>query len=563
MMKISKINHGDQDRIMVEFPFDKEKIILIKQIHGATWSQSLKAWHIPFTREAYENLMTMFPEAEGSIPAFSKPIKEAEDKEQLPLNINDKNSNAKIAGTFKRLENTEGQAPSVTVKDVNIEVAGRKIFLRLPKNDDDTRFILSLRYSKWDKMNYQWIVPDYPGNLDLLKDRFGSRVNRLIIHETTHINVQGLKRDIERNEILIIRTLAGRLKLIFGFDNEIAMLLRGFAFHRWDATNKWWTVPWSEKYLSEIRELAEAKGMKITYEEEPKGDKGVPRVSPMDVPNYRRCPDEMVQKLIEMRYSNSTLKTYSNMFEEFINFYFRLDINTIDEKQIIAFLRFLVNERKVSGTYQNQAINAIKFYYEKVLGGQRKFYFIDRPRKERKLPEVLNIEEVKQIFAAVKNKKHRTIIMLGYSAGLRLGEIIRLKINDFDRERMQIRIEQAKGKKDRYTKLSLKFLPVMDDYLKEYHPKEYLFEGATGDEYSPRSIQNMIRDIVAKTGITKHVTMHTLRHTFATHSLENGVDLRYIQAMLGHESSKTTEIYTHITTKGFDQIQSPLDTIDF
>ena len=447
-------------------------------------------------------------------------------------------------------------------KDVNIEVAERKIFVSLPKNDDDTRFILSLRYSRWDSKNRQWIVPDYRDNLDLIRERFGLRVNRLLVHETTSINFKGGEREIGRNELLIIRTLTGRLKLFFGFDHEIATLLKSFAFHRWDATNKWWTVPYSEKYLSEIKELALAKGMKVTYEEEPKGDKGVQGVSPGDVPNYRRCPDEMVHKLREMRYSNSTIKTYTNLFEEFMNYYFRFEINSISEKQIIEFLRYLVNERLVSVSYQNQAINAIKFYYEKVLGGHRKFYFIDRPRKEHKLPEVLSVGEIKLLFAAVENRKHRTILMLGYSAGLRLGEIVRLKTNDIDRERMQIRVVQSKGKKDRYTKLSDKFLPVLDVYMEEYRPKEYLFEGASGDEYSTRSIQNMIRGVVAKAGIKKHITMHTLRHTFATHCLENGVDLRYIQSMLGHESSKTTEIYTHVTTKGFDQIKSPLDTLD-
>jgi len=127
-------------------------------------------------------------------------------------------------------------------------------------------------------------------------------------------------------------------------------------------------------------------------------------------------------------------------------------------------MRYPVNERLVSASYQNQAINAIKFYFEKVLGGQRKFYFIDRPRREQKLPEVLSTDEVKQLFAAVENRKHRTILMLGYSAGLRLGEIVRLKINDIDRDRMQIRVTQSKGKKDRYTKLSIKFLPVLDAY---------------------------------------------------------------------------------------------------
>jgi len=150
------------------------------------------------------------------------------------------------------------------------------------------------------------------------------------------------------------------------------------------------------------------------------------------------------------------------------------------------------------------------------------------------------------------------MLMLAYSAGLRLGEIVRLKIPDIDRERMQIRIEQSKGKKDRYAKLSTKFLIILDEYFENYHPKQYVFEGAAGGEYSPSSLQNIIRAAAQKAGIKKHTTMHTLRYTFATHSLENGVDLRYIQSMMGHESSKTN----HITTKGFDQIKSPLDNLE-
>jgi len=174
---------------------------------------------------------------------------------------------------------------------------------------------------------------------------------------------------------------------------------------------------------------------------------------------------------------------------------------------------------------------------------------------------VLKVERL--LFKSVDNIKHKTILMLAYSSGLRLGEIVRLKIKDIDRDRMQIRIEQSKGKNDRYTKLSMKFLSLFDKYLDDYRPKDFVFEGAKGGEYSPSSIQNIIKAAVEKAGIQKRTTMHTLRHTFATHSLENGVDLRYIQSMLGHASSKTTEIYTHVTTKGFDNIKSPLDSLDF
>ncbi|MDY0216832.1 MAG: tyrosine-type recombinase/integrase [Bacteroidales bacterium] len=254
--------------------------------------------------------------------------------------------------------------------------------------------------------------------------------------------------------------------------------------------------------------------------------------------------------------------TYSAAFEEFINYYYRYEVNKIDEQMIIQFLRYLVMERKVSTSYQNQSINAIKFYYEKVLGGQRKFYFIDRPKKEKTLPTVLNEDEVKRLFANVDNIKHKCILMLAYSSGLRLGEIVRLRLVDIDRERMQIKVEQSKGKKDRYTKLAVKFLVILDQYLAQYKPKEFVFEGAKGGEYSPSSIQNTIKAVSKRANIEKNVTMHTLRHTFGTHCLENGVDLRYIQSLMGHESSRTTEIYTHVTTKGFDNIKSPLDNLD-
>lgn len=284
--------------------------------------------------------------------------------------------------------------------------------------------------------------------------------------------------------------------------------------------------------------------MKFSYEEELTGDKGVKRISAFDVLNYRECPVEMILKLKEIRYSEKTIKTYKGLFEEFINYYYKYDINKIDESQIISFLRFLVMERKVSTSYQNQAINAIKFYYEKVLGGQRKFYFIDRPKKERTLPTVLSEEEVVRLFKSVDNIKHKCMLMLGYSAGLRLGEIIRLRIVDIDRERKQIRVAQSKGKKDRYAKLSTKFLVILDQYMEKYQPKDFVFEGAAGAEYSPSSLQNIIKAAAQKARIQKNTTMHTLRHTFATHCLENGVDLRYIQSMLGHENSKTTEIVT-------------------
>jgi integrase/recombinase XerD len=169
---------------------------------------------------------------------------------------------------------------------------------------------------------------------------------------------------------------------------------------------------------------------------------------------------------------------------------------------------------------------------------------------------------VQSILKIPTNLKHRAILITIYSAGLRVSETINLKVNDIDSTRMQIRVEQAKGKKDRYTLLSPKTLDILRLYFLEYKPKIWLFEGPSGQPYSDRSVQSILKDAVKKAGILKRVTVHTLRHSFATHLLESGTDLRYIQSLLGHESSRTTEIYTHITTRGFDQIKSPLDSLN-
>ena len=190
------------------------------------------------------------------------------------------------------------------------------------------------------------------------------------------------------------------------------------------------------------------------------------------------------------------------------------------------------------------------------------YYQIDRPFQDKKLPSVLSIEEVKSIIESIDNLKHKCIIQLIYSAGLRISELTNLKIKDIDKNRKQIFVRGGKGKKDRQTVLSEKILEQLRKYYIQYQPKEYLFEGQLGGAYSERSIQQIFQEALRNANVKKHATVHSLRHSFATHLLEAGTDLRYIQSLLGHSSSKTTEVYTHITTKGFDKIKSPLDNFD-
>lgn len=540
MIKASKIVHQSENRIKVHLPYNNEFVSLLKQIKDTKWSQTLKSWHIPYSKEAFQQLKKLFPQIEIE-PSSPPPLEQ----------ISNSTSN-----------NSEN--PTISKKDsVLIEVFNKKITIKLPKNELDTKFILTFRFANWDKVQYVWVIPNFSNNLALIKEYFKERIGQIIVHQDTETKTKNNSPFLHSNEVLGLKTQTGRLKLLFKFNKNLVAAIKKMPFWSWDNKNKWWTIPFSDKIIIDIQEIIQSEGLNFRLEDEIIDTNKVMRKSEANTPLYRPCPEKMLHKLQELRYSPNTIKTYKSLFEELINHYPTHDIDKIDEQMIVAFCRYLVIDRKVSASYQNQAINAIKFYYEKVSGGHRKFYNLERPNKERALPTVLNTQEVGAILKASSNLKHQTILTVIYSAGLRISELINLKIKDIDSIRMQIRIEQGKGKKDRYTLLSPKTLDLLRTYFKAYQPKNYLFEGQNKEQYTARSVQAFFKEICQKVGIKKKVSVHTLRHSFATHLLENGTDLRYIQALLGHESSKTTEVYTHVTTKGFDQIKSPLDNLDF
>ena len=263
--------------------------------------------------------------------------------------------------------------------------------------------------------------------------------------------------------------------------------------------------------------------------------------------------------LISKRYSNNTISIYCNYFRDFCNYFSKYDLKTLTTETINKYILNLIESKQISVSQQNQRINAIKFYYEKVLNREKQYYALHRPKKEFKLPKVLSKNEVKKIFDVTHNLKHKCILMLIYSAGLRRSELLNLTILDIDSERMLIHINSAKGKKDRVSILSQNLLRLLRRYYEKFKPKKYLFEGQPGEKYSASSVANILRKAANKAGIRKTVTPHMLRHSFATHLLEQGTDLRYIQELLGHNSSRTTEIYTHVSNKAINKINNPID----
>ncbi|MEZ4902151.1 MAG: site-specific integrase [Spirosomataceae bacterium] len=268
------------------------------------------------------------------------------------------------------------------------------------------------------------------------------------------------------------------------------------------------------------------------------------------------------QKFVLKSFSESTIKSYLNALAYFFSFFENRAYETLEKHEIEAYVYHLKTKYKISDTHQNTIINAIKAYYEHVLGKPREYYDLQRPNKAKSLPNVFTKEEIQKIIQATENIKHKAILLTIYSAGLRISEAINLRVKDINSDDGNIFVKDSKGKRDRKTVLSPILLKVLRVYYKQHRPSYWLFEGQEGGQYSAKSIQQVLRKAIDASGVNPWGTVHTLRHSFATHLLQEGVNLRMIQSMLGHSSSKTTEIYTHVLAVNNKTIKSPLDFLE-
>jgi len=460
-MQASKIIHKNQARIKIDFSYNSEIATQIKQIAGAKWSKTYKAWHIPDTKECIEHLIKLFPDVE---------IRWKEDRSQK---------------TEDRSQKVEPIIQKQKTKDVQISVTDKRITLKMPKNETDIQFVRTFKYVRWDKVQYLWRLPNYGNNLQLLKNYFNQRISNI-----EHISPLPEKPKVEHNNLPPI--------------TELLAL---------DAHN--------------LEEIARFK-----------------------------------QWMEHKRYSESTVKTYLQALSIFLRFIKPKSSAEATNDDMVRFVHQYLIPKKLSSSYQNQAVNAARLFFKIVQGSKLITEQIERPRRAHKLPNVLSKEEVKAILEAPKNIKHRTMLCLIYACGLRRSELINLKPVHVDSKRYLLIIINAKGKKDRIVPISDKIITMLREYYKIYKPLEWLFEGQNkGEQYSVESLQNVLKQALAKTNIKKPISLHWLRHSYATHLLEAGIDLRYIQELLGHKSSKTTEIYTHVSTKNIQKIKSPFDDL--
>jgi len=332
-----------------------------------------------------------------------------------------------------------------------------------------------------------------------------------------------------------------RIAIIFDKNRVLIdriMLIEG---SKWSQTKKTWHIPDTEE--NRIR-------FKI-YQE-----------------NKTPTPENIVQLerfrqwLNSKRYSPNTIKTYTEALKSFLYYFKDKPASEISNEDIILYNNDYILRNNLSPSYQNQIVNAIKLFFRTCHDSKIEIDKIHRPKRFKLLPNVLSKAEVKLILGAHRNIKHKVMLSMIYSCGLRRSELLNLKFADIDSNRNIVLIRQGKGRKDRIAPLSLKILQMLREYYVAYKPEVWLFEGQNkGMQYSSQSLQSVLKLAVNKTRINKPVTLHWLRHSYATHLLESGTDLRYIQELLGHNSSRTTEIYTHVSTKSLQQIRSPFDDL--
>ncbi|MCX6199925.1 MAG: site-specific integrase [Bacteroidetes bacterium] len=369
----------------------------------------------------------------------------------------------------------------------------------------------------------------------------------------------------------IIHKNEARIALYFDYSKEANERVRKLAGAKWSHSLKLWHVPDNEVYRKQFKLPADAlpsplpvlDGMK--QKEEQPGTKQPIATAQTE----KQLTPEIIAKvsayknwLRSRRYSESTVKTYSEALLSFLKFYSHKPVAQITNNDVILFNNEFILAHKLSASYQNQIVNAIKLFFKRIENSALNVDLVHRPKRYNKLPNVLSKEEVKKILDAHQNIKHKTMLSLIYSCGLRRSELLNMKPEHIDSKRNLVIIKEAKGKKDRIAPLSDKIITMLRTYYKACKPKTWLFEGQeAGSQYSEKSLESVLKQALNKASIKKPVSLHWLRHSYATHLLEAGTDLRYIQEILGHKSSKTTEIYTHVSTKNLQNIKSPFDDL--
>lgn len=369
---------------------------------------------------------------------------------------------------------------------------------------------------------------------------------------------------ISEGEGLLVIKFTGR------YDKEWIREMQSFGQCRFDKKRLEWLLPWSKLTADSLADYFAGRGVKVNVKKQVVNEELLTeRKETGDEIRSRQLGkkaldglDMLSMYLDENRYSPRTRESYLSMLEFFFRYFSPKEPADITEDEISRFLHDFIIRLGYSPTYQNQMVSAMKIYYSIAGKGRVDPGFLERPRRRRALPKVFSKEEVSNILNSSGNLKHKLLLWMIYSCGLRRSEVTNIRLSDLDRDRNILHIREGKGMVDRFVPVPDKVWVKVDEYLNAYRPRVYLFEGQTGGRYSSESVYRVFKDALVKAGIKKDVGVHSLRHSYATHLHENGLDIRYIQELLGHKSTRTTEIYTHVSRRNLIAVRSPIDDLD-
>jgi site-specific recombinase XerD len=587
-IELSRKKHRGADRIAIAFDYDTATQQQIKKL-GGKWSQSLRCWYVDYNKENYLQLIEMFPNA--TVPpkkTNTKEIKEPVATASLfEGNVTPSTVVAQGHNETPATPRGMGHKPTASGKPapagaekadqqqrvwaVFDGTVGKYWVMKLSYNAELANKLHSIKGVYWNKGYLAYFV--YRSvytktSVEALLEIPGLFPPEYAVPEEKIAKGKWeiLLEPFEEDESFF----CCRVPPV----SAIVNIIKRISGSRYSHHSRCHLMLANNLSLDAIMEIGEGMGVTVVNN---LGDMKLKKVSPYNL--KRKRMEEMLSVLqsetpagltayvnamsdymLAMNYSPNTIKSYVGAFIHFMNQMGMRKPDELDKGEIIAHLGAMMR-RGLSSSSANMLVNALQFYYRVVL--KRDYQFeLPRAKKEKKLPTVLTVAECYSIFSAVENPKHKLILLLTYGAGLRISEVVTLSWADILLAEHKIHIKQSKGKKDRLVMLPWSLISYLESYRETYQSKHYVFEGQQkGEAYSSRSVQAIMRRAIAKSGLSKRATVHTLRHSFATHLLEAGTDIRYIQALLGHSSINTTTIYTHLTAPAVKRIESPLDNM--
>lgn len=569
---IKKVFHRGFPRIGIYFGFDdglKQKARSL----GAIWSQTLKCWYVDYNKEKFEELKRVFPlvtiEGEKKVQETTPAPGLGNSHDIAPIALRQSKSDLLATGASEH--NSPKADEQVVLNAVYLSEKGKYWIVKVPYNEKISKALKSIRGVYWNNTHKAYMVYR---NL-AVKTRVEAVLSMPGLLPDSYWT--GDSPDVDNGVISIEVHEADKrfMQVKLPDVSAVIQIVKRFTGSRYSKAQQCYLLPSSPQVLSNIEKLAKDYGIKIETNLPDKylNKRYTPSIRQVELaramdsvrnltpPGSRVVVDAFTDHLLATNKSSSTIKSYSQALISFLRYTGYRDLLGIERAEIVKYLgKMILNG--FSPSTANNCVNALNIYYREILLVPHFEIELPRPKKESKLPVVITQEECVEIFMHLQNPKHKMVIMLAYGTGLRRSELVSLKWEDVLFDEYKIHVRSGKGKKDRMVMLPYSIVAALQSYRDLYKSSVYVFEGQyKGEPYSAGSVAAVMKRAVIAAGLEKKATVHTLRHAFATHLLETGTDLRFIQALLGHSSIKTTTIYTHLTKKGVDKIQSPLDKL--